>query len=111
MTLLDSEQLAVVYDLAGEQLGGFLAEFEDSSREGLQQMGAQLGQSNLAAAETAHQLKGAAASLGMAAFQSRVGQAEERLRAGAGLPSGELESMMSLMEASLQEARARLATG
>lgn len=110
MSVLDTAQLAAIYDLAGPELAEMLEEMAVRARESLGQLEVVLVGGDLAAgAEIAHQLKGSAVSMGLAAFGEGAARVEDGLRAGNLPKTEELRGLGAILEESVAAVRVYLA--
>lgn len=101
MDLLDTGQLAALYDLAGPDTGEMVTDFVRTGHETLRSLETCLRSGALdEAAERAHQLKGGAATMGFAAFGQEAGSWETNLRSGQAPDPAALEPLHELLDAS-----------
>lgn len=110
MDLLDSGQLASLYDLAGPEMAEMLEEFGQSSRDSFRKLEAAVleGDSSVGV-EIAHELKGGAATLGLAALRDGLDVVEQTLRDGGTADPAEIKGFEGLMDESLEAMRGFLA--
>jgi HPt (histidine-containing phosphotransfer) domain-containing protein len=103
MALLDTTQLAALYDLAGPDTGEMLELFSETAREGLEDLVGHLAAGeDERMLELVHQIKGGAATMGLAAFEKKVAACEARLRAGSAVDPLEIGSLRPLLDESVR---------
>ncbi|MDA0768022.1 MAG: hypothetical protein O3A87_10575 [Verrucomicrobia bacterium] len=109
MSLLNVGQLAALYDLAGPQMGDLLDDYARSTSEALAKLAGLVAGEE--AVELVHEVRGASATMGMAALEGKLGELEGRLRGGQAPNPADLQQMMILLAESIAAVTSRLADG
>ena len=111
MDLLDTGQLAALYDLAGRDTGDMVEDFAATCRGTLRELEELLHAGAAAeAADLAHQMKGGAATVGFAAFGQQAAAWETGLRQGQLPAVTQVATLSKLLEDSVVEVQRILAS-